>query len=229
MLWNKIEVNNDIILKDSKPYYLEIRKNIKLNILVNKDVCTKLVIIAYTNYEINLELESNSNLIVNSLNKDNSVNVDIKLKEKANITYNHSSLAKGDSINYFNIQHLESDSISNLNNNGINLTSNKLFFTINGIIPKKLKNISCNQKSKIINYDLGNSKIIPNLVIDSNDIIATHSAFIGKIDDEIKFYIKSRGINDKDILKLIYQITLLENMILDEEKSEFNKIINEWW
>ena len=104
-----------------------------------------------------------------------------------------------------------------------------MFFTINGCVPKKLTNIICNQKSKIINYNLGNSKIIPNLIIDSNDIIANHSAYIGEIGEEEKFYMESRGINSNDIKKAIYKATMLGTMKLDEEESEFNKRINEWW
>jgi hypothetical protein len=40
---------------------------------------------------------------------------------------------------------------------------------------------------------------------------------------------KSRGISSKEIQKLIYKATLLGKMELQEEKEEFNKIINEWW
>jgi Fe-S cluster assembly scaffold protein SufB len=109
------------------------------------------------------------------------------------------------------------------------MDNNKLFFNINGIVPKNLHNITCNQSSKIINFKDGNSKIIPNLIIDSNDIIANHSAYIGEISEEELFYMKSRGINDIDIKKLVYKAVLLGKMDLGEEKEEFNKRINEWW
>ena len=89
-------------------------------------------------------------------------------------------------------------------------------------------NIECSQNSKIININNGNSKIIPNLIIDSNDINANHSAYIGKIDDEIKFYLASRGISDRMIKKLINKATILGKMELDEESEEFHKLIEEW-
>ena len=227
MLWNKINVNSNITLDND--CYLEITSDVKLNIIVRENVCAKLVIIGNNNYDINLELDSGSNLIVNSLNKDNCVNVNINLRENSNITYNHSSLSIMNSINNFNVNHMANNSVSNLNNNGINFHDGKLVFVINGIVSKNLTNITCNQKSKIIEFDKGNSKIIPNLIIDSNDIIASHSAFIGKIDDEEKFYMQSRGISEKDILKIVYQVTLLGMMDLSKEKEEFNKRINEWW
>ena len=228
MKWNKIKVDNySISLID--PLYLEIDNVTKLDIEVKEGISSKLVIIGNNNYDINIKLDNNSNLIVNSLNKNNSVNINVSLKEKANITYNHSVLAESDSINNFNINHLSNSSVSSINNNGINKEDNKLFFSINGIIPKNLKDIVCNQTSKIINFKNGNSKIIPNLIIDSNDIIANHSAYIGEISEEELFYMKSRGINKEEIEKLIYKATLLSKMDLNKEKEEFNKRINEWW
>ena len=229
MFWNRINVENKGIILDNNPYYIEIDNEVKLDIAVTENISSKLVIIASSNYDINIKLNRNSSLIVNSLNKNNSVNVNISLLEESNINYNHSVLTNSDSINNFNILHKDSNSISNLNNNGININNGKLFFIINGKVPNKLNNITCNQKSKIINYSLGNSKIIPNLIIDSNDIIASHSAYIGKIDDDDIFYMTSRGINKTDIQKIIYKATLLGIMNLDEEKDKFNKILNEWW
>ena len=60
--------------------------------------------------------------------------------------------------------------------------------------------------------------------------MASHSSYIGEIDEYKMFYIKSRGIGEKDIEKLIYKSVILGRMYLEErEKEEFNKIINEWW
>ncbi len=227
MLWNKINVDKEIDL--SLPMYLEIDSNIKLDIKVNKDVNTKLVIIGNSDYEINVNLDLNASLIINSLNKDNSVNVKVNLLNKSNITYNHSVVSNKDSINSFVINHIENDSSSNISNYGVNTGNNKLFFTIDGVVNKKLSNITCNQSSKIINFKDGNSKIIPNLIINSNDIVANHAAYIGEIGEEEKFYMKSRGINEENIRKIVYEVTLLGKMELDEEKEDFNRIINEWW
>ena len=230
MEWNKINVETqNILFQDNSPLYINIDNNAKLEVTVNENISSKLVIIGTSDYSVNIKLNKGSSLIVNSLNKDNSVNVLVNLCEEASINYNHSTLANSDSINTFTINHLGNLSISDLNNSGINRNDNKLFFNIDGVIPKDLKEIVCNQSSKIINFNSGNSKIIPNLIIDSNDIVANHSAYIGKIDDEEKFYMASRGLSDIDIKKLIYKSVLLGKMELLEEEEEFNKIINEWW
>ncbi len=229
MQWNKIEVGKlNIIIKDNNPLYLKIVNDVKLEIIVESNVCSQLFIIANCNYEIRIKLKRQANLVVNSLNKDNNSNINIDLSDSSCITYNHSTLNNNESENYFNINHLENNSISSLNNNGIN-RGNKLYFIINGVVPKELNNIICNQKSKIINLKNSNSKIIPNLIIDSNDIVANHSAYIGEIDQEIRFYMQTRGVGNNDLEKVIYKATLLGTMNLSIENDEFKKIIDEWW
>ena len=218
---------NKIIIGNDKLPHLFVDKDSNYEIIVNENVENKLVIIGTSDYEINVTLKENSKLIVNSLNKDNNVNVNIDLNKGSEIIYNHSILGRVDSINNFNINHNDSDSTSILNNNGINLDNNKLYFNINGVIPKERVNVNCNQGSKILNFKNGDSKIIPNLIIDSNDIIANHAAYIGKIDDDTMFYLESRGIKKENIKKLIYKSCMIGKMQIDEE--EINQILNEWW
>lgn len=44
---------------------------------------------------------------------------------------------------------------------------------------------------------------IPGLKIDTNDVIATHSASMTRVDDEQLFYCKSRGIPEEEAVRLI--------------------------
>ena len=220
----------ELFLDNDVYHYFRMDEYHNIRIKIGEGVKTKIVIVGKANYQLDILLEENSSLVVNSLNKNNSVNVSITLDENSEITYNHSVMCNNiDSVNYFNIHHLKNNSISTINNNGVNMENNKLFFTVDGIIPSNLFNISCNQNNKIINFKDGFSKIIPNLIIDSNDIVANHSAYIGKVDDNEKFYLASRGLNEKSINKLVYTAVMHGKMECQEEKEEFNKLINEWW
>ena len=231
MIMNKIIIDSkDIVINENGVYYLKIDNKSNYSVRVLNDVNSKLVIISESgDYNIEYNLLENSSLTVNSLNYNNNVSVIINLNEHACVKYNHSVVNKSDSINKFIINHLSSNTTSVINNNGINLMENKLFFQIDGVVDKKLMDVNCNQNSKIINYGNGNSKIIPNLLIESNDINASHSAYIGNFDEDIKFYALSRGINESILIRLLYKAILLGTMELTVEKEEFNKIINEWW
>ena len=226
---NKISLEQEKVFLEDGIYYLNVDSDCKLDINVKENSTAKIIIIGKRDYDINYLLNENSELIVNSLNKDNSVNIEIILEKNSKLTYHHSVLGIENSLNNFNIIHKGNDSISKIYNNGINRENNKLYFKIDGIVPKNLLNIVCSQSSKIINYNKGDSKIIPNLIIDSNDIMASHSAYIGNIDNDVKFYLESRGIEERNIKYLIYKSILLGKMDLSEEKEEFYKIIDEWW
>ena len=230
LVMNKIKVDIDeILINDNNPFYLKIEKERKYNLIVQENVHCKLIIVGYSNYDMNINLKRNSQLIVNSLNINNNANVLVNLEEFSKVIYNHSVISQNNSVNKFTINHNNDNTESILNNNGINILDNKLYFSIDGVIPLGKKNIICNQNSKIINISNGDSKIIPNLIIDSDDIVANHSAYIGKIDDDIKMYFQTRGISNKGIESLIYKALLLNKMDLSIEKEEFNQIINEWW
>ena len=227
---NKITVDNyKITISSSDLIYLEIESATRLDIVVLENISGKLSIVSSNNYDINIILEKGSSLLINSLNKDNSINANIIVKENSKIIYNHGVSANMNSINHFIVKHLDNNSESHIVNTGVNRKTNKLYFEVEGNVPKGLHNIICNQGSKIINLEKGDSKIIPNLVIDSNDIIANHSSYIGEIEEHLLFYMKSRGINKENIEKIVYRSTILGDMYLNEEEEEFNKIINEWW
>ena len=223
---NKIELGSKSIHLLDDVYLLEINDKIDLEINVS-NVNSKLIIVGYHDYHLKINVNDNAKLIVNSLNFNNSVSILINLYQDSKVVFNHSVSSDIDSNNEFSINHYGNNSESIINNNAINLGKNKLFFKIDGVVKKDLHSITCNQSSKIINFDQGNSKIIPNLIIDSNDIIANHASYIGEINEDDLFYLASRGLKIDIIRKLIYKAVLLGKMELEDEKDLFNQIIND--
>ncbi|MDO8538203.1 MAG: SufD family Fe-S cluster assembly protein [archaeon] len=74
------------------------------------------------------------------------------------------------------------------------------------------------------------SNNIPGLEIEANDVKATHSASVHKIDEEQLFYLNSRGINQREAQKIIVQsfFEALTNRISQENLREiFNNKIEE--
>ncbi len=226
LVGEKLDVN-----LNSDNYLLEIDDGEKfVGFDVNGD--NKLIIIG-NNCHIHLYFVfSNKNInsiIVNCIGKNVTLSLKASLFENSKITFNYGVLADKDSINDFEVYHIGDNSISEINNGGINLGNNKLYFQIDGRVHYGFNDVECHQNSKIINYKNGDSKIIPNLIIDTNEINATHSAYIGNIDKETKFYLESRGLNDEEINNLFVKSIILGKMELDEEASLFNEKIKEWW
>ena len=214
---NKIQIDNDKtieILNDE--YNLIINKNCNINLNVNKDINSNVsILIKNSHVKINIIIEDNSNLVINQLGFDSSIDYDIHINNNSNLKVIDSIISKNDSINNINLYHNDDNSNIRFYTNGINLDNNKMYYNINGIITKDIKNVYLEENSKIINIKDGDSKIIPNLIVDSKDISANHSAYIGTIDDNILNYLMSRGIVKEKAKDLIIKSILLSKMELN--------------
>ena len=230
---NRLEVigdNLDINL-NSDNYLLEVENEEKF-VGFNVSGNNKLVVIgdnAIVHLYFVFDIYNENSMTVNCIGKNVTLFVKASLFENSKFTFNYGVLADKDSINDFEVFHVGDNSISEINNGGINLGNNKLYFKIDGRVHKGFNEIECHQNSKIINYQNGDSKIIPNLLIDSDDINASHSAYIGNIDKETKFYLESRGLTEEEINNLFVKSIILGKMELGEEASLFNEKIKEWW
>ena len=63
------------------------------------------------------------------------------------------------------------------------------------------------------------SKALPMLLCHEDDVVGNHSSATGKIDQKELFYIKSRGINEKDAQKLIVRAKLNKTIDKIEDKN----------
>ena len=125
------------------------------------------------------------------------------------------------------VYHNSSNTESNVINNGVNVLDGNLSFIVSGFVPNGNVNCIVDQKNRIINLTSNLCMIKPNLFIDENDVIANHSAHIGKCNDEEMFYLMSRGISFKDAENLIIKGFLLNGLTNDKQQME--KIINKYW
>ncbi|WP_025725428.1 SufD family Fe-S cluster assembly protein [Acholeplasma granularum] len=82
----------------------------------------------------------------------------------------------------------------------------------------------------IITNDKAQIDVNPILIIDEHDVTAGHAATVGKMEEEVLFYLRSRGISLMDAQRLIIN-GLLQPVIdeIDDEQIKENviKIINE--
>ena len=106
----------------------------------------------------------------------------------------------------FNLHNEVPHTTVNMDLYGLVRDNGKLTFIGSGHIVKDAVMSATHQTSKIIIFDEASTAISePNLYIDENDVEASHSSGIGKIDDEQLFYLCSRGITPDEAKR---QITL---------------------
>lgn len=227
---NKIFIdtkNYSLNIEKDENCFLEIFDNdveLVINIFSNIKSTINLLI-KNSNVKILINLSSNSDLTINELGINSSISCCSNIKYNSKIRYAGSILTNIDSINNFEINHLESNSNSYFMLSGINANTSKFYYNIDGNIEKTAINSLLEQNSKIINLSNGDSKIVPNLIVNNNDVVANHSAFIGNFEEEKVLYLNSRGIGKEDSFKLLIKSLLLGEMFLESEKDKFIKFL----
>ena len=202
-----IEEDTDLVIK-----FNDVCKNI--NIIVEDNVCVNVVELSYnTKNKISFILKENSRLLYNRAIKNCNDVISVSLDGiLSSVDINNSSINDISSNNHFYINHNNTSTISNLSNHGINNSKDMLEFNVNVIINAcGVKSIT-KQENKIININGGKSRILPNLLVDIDDVSANHSAYISDLDKNSMFYMNSRGINNVEARNLLIKSFLIGNL-----------------
>ena len=223
----KINDNTDLkieqsIKNDSKlDIVFEIKENIKVNILdfkYGEDIKVK----------FNYNLKENSILNVTKfydLEKVKELDLINLNGENANVNYNLKTISKNKQNFDFIVYHNCKNTISNIVHNGANIKEGKLSFNITGIVYQNITHCVLDQNNRIVTFNENKCNINPNLLIEENDVMAEHSALIGRFSDEEIFYLESRGIPYKQAVNLLVKGFLIG----DIEDKNIIKTIDKYW
>ena len=228
---NKLSIDTDnyyLTVDNNQDYFLEINEkntNIKIEILENIKSNIGLFI-KNSHVNLSISLYKNSHLEINQLMINASSDTLVNQKENSNLNYVNSVLTRNDSSNHIKIKQEEKNCYAILDLNGINLENEKLHYIIDGVITKEAINTTLSENSQIINFKKGNSKIMPNLLVDNSEVSASHSAYIGTFSNEELFYLNSRGLTNQMARELLLKSVLLKKMNM-KYKDEFLNSIKE--
>ena len=221
---------DDIIITEDTSLELKLVDcNKEINIDVMNNMCLEVFELdVNTNNKINYNLRENSRVIVNKLARDNSDITTVNLDgENASIKYYSSIMNYKDNEYRFKTIQNKDNTESIVVNHCINFTKSTFKFLVDSKINKKMHNCYSMQDNKIIDLGNGHNYITPNLLVDSEDIEAEHSAYIGKFKNDVIFYLMSRGISKDSAEHLLTRGFLLHNMILTGgEETDFNSFID---
>lgn len=133
--------------------------------------------------------------------------------------------------------HQAKRSKANVNCNAIVLDNANLHLEIAGKIEKGNSGSETHQMSRIMNLGSNAKGIVyPMLLIDENDVAASHAASVGQANEDHIYYLQSRGLTRLESLKLIttgYLMPIVEgidNEVIKEQlKEEILKKVNNQW
>ena len=137
-------------------------------------------------------------------------NSNIRVNKDSTLTVNATYLGSRNKDIVFDLINNESDSLIDITSNIVCLDEASFRLDCIGTILKGSKRAKCHQASHCLT--IGNPKkatVLPVLNIDENDVEASHSLSSGTIDEEILFYMNSRGLSAKEALNLILRSYLM--------------------
>ncbi len=116
-----------------------------------------------------------------------------------------------------------------IDNSAIVLSCGDLILECTGDIVKGAYQSSSHQKSRTLTFkDVKRALCIPKLLIDEDDVEASHAMSCGAIDEEIMFYMQSKGLDEKSAMRLlIHSYLMLDEMVDEELKSQLEKQVEE--
>lgn len=205
---NKLLVS-DIIDLVSGEYVLDCTSN-NIEINIKGNVTIYLINVILEKLKINLEENSKLNVYNFSNNVNNKLEVSIYQNDNSNIMYNSSYISNNDNElivnNYIRGNNNESNiNIRNISESGLSK------IIINVEIDEYTKNNIALEDLKGINNG-GFVHIEPNIIANSNEVVANHLTTIGGIDKDMQNYLLSKGISEKKVKELLLKSFIYGNM-----------------
>lgn len=151
------------------------------------------------------------------------------LEEESSMEFTLKDICSGkETLDYY-IYHDAKNTNSNIKNNIVSVHAGKVAVQVSTFIPKGKIGCIANQNNRIISLNEKKNEIRPNLYIDEYDVVANHSALIGKFSGEELFYLQSRGISKEEATGLLLKGFLLSDIVNKKMQKEINNAIkNEW-
>lgn len=219
---NNIDYNDIFIDKDTDLEVIFEDVSKELNFHISNGICfTSFIRTKNTNNKINYYVDGDTEVVINKLAIDSNDDITINLNSTNSKLKYYTSIINYKDNNYTQkINHNSSDTESKIVNHCINIEDKEFKFIVDGIINRESERVDFKQDNKIINLRDGKSSILPNLIVDNNDIEASHSAYIGTFDEDKKFYMMSRGLSEKECDDLLIKAFLLSDMKLSEKERD---------
>lgn len=170
-------------------------------------------------------------LNLSDFNTINKINIELLEKDaKAKIESLSFANKNQKLVNLFEIRHKATSTQSEIDNVGFANNDAKLVVDgINAIEKGNAKSIA-NQTTRIINLsNKAKSVANPQLIIDEFDVKAGHSATVGQIDEDVVYYLQSRGLTKKEAIKLLIDsyshnvISKLEGHLFEKDLENYIK------
>ena len=202
-----------LVLKNNEIRDVEIVNFDALNIELNEGSKLSLKLInfeAANDVKISAKVKKNASFEVIFADFSNS-NVNVKslvdlVEEGASCDWKLATLSNSNFSKRFDVSftHHVGHTIASMDNYGVARGKSEIVFSGINHIKEHAKQSTTKQNAKIIVFDKeARGTASPILKIDENDVVASHGAIVGQLNEDHMFYLMSRGLNKEEARELI--------------------------
>lgn len=207
--------------------WLDYEHDVTLNIIVERNARLNVVhhyAISSLNENLTYHLKagSESNIVFTALKEINisqEINIDL-IEEHARVEVRSGILVKGNNKMNIAINHKAKNTYGNMEHYAVVNSNAKLVLYGVGKIFEKMSGSAAHQTTRVLTMAKDHQcEVTPVLIIDENDVAASHANSIGQPDDLQLYYLQSRGLSIEQALNLISAGYLEPMVMLLEETS----------
>ncbi len=203
----EVSANTDAVL------VAQINKETELNIQIDVKENASLTIF-YNNASANLKVNECGNIYENAKLKVAYCELESKeltrdatfclLGRDASVSIIGGSICSEKKVQNIECIHQYPHTTSEIESYGLVLNSGDYYVKAIGTIQKGSYASKSHQTSRVLTFaDKQNATILPMLLIDENDVEASHATSIGQLDENQLYYLMSRGLNENEALRLL--------------------------
>ena len=221
---NKLIVDKEILLEDYVGTIEIVSDEVVLNIKGN----CKIDEITLNNHRrLIINVLENSNLEYNrfSLNPSDDGYLEINHEDEAGSLFNEGILCNKDYKMDLNVYEKYSHINSKVLIRILTIDNASVFVNASGYVFKDTLENEITEDVRAFNSESSKISILPNLIVDSNDVIANHNVTISNVNNEELFYLNSKGINDEEAIKLLRNGFMLSIFTDDKFKEKIKKFL----
>lgn len=231
------DFNLDLNINKNCNIFIDIKdaNNININGSINSDA----TIVFWNNSNNDIKTFENYNVLSNGnlniaygeCNNNKTIrNVDVNLiEDNASALVSSASLVNCLKDYRIKVISKAKNTLGNMKNFAVVLKDGKLVIDAIGKIEKGAKRSKSHQVSRALCFnDKQSSTILPELLIDENDVEASHAMSIGRVDDKHLYYMMSRGLSLNEctsLLSLGYLLPIIDYIDDETLKNTLKKEI----
>ncbi len=202
-IMNNILLAEDINKLEEGNYTFLYHKNVILNVQDK----TFLSNFSKDNYDLTINIENNASVNFDKVDIiRKNINIAVNINSDSAVKFNWLIINEGNNKVQLTINVLGNNNKVEIRVRAINRRGNSnLDIICDGIINKDIKDNIFVEDLKGLLLNDSVIKISPNMLVNSNEVVANHLVTIGYLDPNMLFYLKSRGLSEKLACKLLLE------------------------